>query len=135
MSFKICEINSLFTPSEVEKLLSKRTTSIYISRSPQHCNRTRAVANYNHLKFFKINFRIPKIPPIQPISFGQFLRKLRFDKKLSQGDLARLLGVSHDSIRNWEGDRFLPNRKSQEKLAKIFGLNAGTLSEFVVECL
>ncbi len=69
---------------------------------------TRAVANCNHLKPFKINLCIPKVPPIQPTSFGQFLKKLRLDKKLSQRGLARLLDVSHDSIRNWEGDSFLP---------------------------
>jgi len=87
------------------------------------------------LSFFKINFRIPKKPASQPTSFGKYLRKLRLGKKLSQRDLARLSGVSYDSIRNWEEDRFLPNRTSQEKLAKIFGLTAETLSEFVVKCL
>ncbi len=54
------------------------------SCSPDVCNLTRAVPNCNHLKFFKINFRIPKNPPITPTSFGQFLRKLRLDTKLSQ---------------------------------------------------
>ena len=80
---------------------------------------TRAVANCNHLKSFKINFRIPKVSPIQPTSFGQLLQKLRLEKQLSQRELARLLKVSHDSIRNWERDRFLPNDVNQEKLEKF----------------
>jgi len=94
---------------------------------------TRAVANDNNLKCFKINFRIPKVPPIQPTSFGQFLKIMRFDKKLSQRNLACLVNVSHDSIRNWEKDRLLPNHASQEKLAKFFGFNAEVLAELIVE--
>ena len=89
--------------------------------------------NCNHLKFFKINFRIPKVPPLAPISFGEYIKKFRIEKQLSQRDLANLLAISHDSIRNWEKDRFLPNQTSQEKLAKFFGLNAGALTELIVE--
>ena len=80
-------------------------------------------------KPFKINLCIPKIPPIHPTSFGKFLKKLRLDKKLSQRGLARLLDVSYDSIRNWEGDRFLPKRESLEKLAKVFQMEESTLIE------
>ena len=90
---------------------------------------TRAVANENNLKCFKINFRIPKVPPIQPTSFGQFLKIMRFDKKLSQRALARLLGVSHDSIRNWENERFFPKNESFAKLAKVFQVEEATLIE------
>jgi len=36
-----------------------------------------AVPNCNNLKFFKINFWIPKIPPIQPTSFGKYVKKPR----------------------------------------------------------
>jgi len=85
----------------------------------RNCMHTRAVANCNHLKSFKINLRIPKVPPIQPTSFGHFLRKLRLERQLQQRDLARLLGVSHDSIRNWEGDRFLPKKESLANLASF----------------
>ena len=90
----------------------------YEDRLQNHTG-TRAVANRNHLKSFKINFRIPKVSPIQPTSFGQLLQKLRLEKQLSQRELARLLKVSHDSIRNWERDRFLPNDMNQEKLEKF----------------
>ena len=88
---------------------------------------THAVANCNHLKSFKINLRIPKAVPIQPTSFGQFLKKLRTEKQLSQRELARLLKVSHDSIRNWERDRFLPGKESIIKLAKVFQIDQDIL--------
>ena len=82
----------------------------------------------NRLKFFKINFRIPKNPPVQPTSFGQFLKKLRTEKQLSQRELAGLLEVSHDSIRNWEKDRFLPGKESIIKLAQVFQVEELTLA-------
>ena len=80
---------------------------------------TRAVANDNNHKFYKINFRIPKVPPIQPTSFGKYIKKLRTENQLSQRELARRAKVSHDSIRNWEGDRFLPKKESLAKLASL----------------
>jgi len=39
------------------------------------------------------------------------------------------LGVSHDSIRNWEKDRFLPGKESIIKLAKVFQVEELTLTE------
>jgi len=91
---------------------------------------TRAVPNNNNHKFFKINFRIPKIPPIELTSFSHFLRKLRQERKLSQRDLACLLGVSHDSIRNWENERFFPKKQSLAKLASFFQIDEKFLSNF-----
>ena len=84
---------------------------------------THAVANCNHLKFLKINFRISKVPPIKHTSFGKYLRNLRQEKKLSQRDLAQLLKVSDDSIRNWEGDRFLPKKENLAKLVAFFEID------------
>ena len=84
------------------------------------CMHTHAVANDNDPKFFKISFRIPKTPPIQPTSFGQYIKKLRVEKQLSQRDIARLLSVWYDSIRNWEKDRVVPRKDSMKKLTGIY---------------
>ena len=91
---------------------------------------THAVANYKHHKFFKIKFRIPKKQPIQPTSFGQFLKKLRLEKQLLQKDFAKLLSVDVQTIRNWERDRFLPKRESLVKLAEFFQVDKKTLLSF-----
>ncbi len=91
---------------------------------------TRAVPNCKHLKFFKINFRIPKKPPIQPTSFGQFLKKLRRERQLQQRDLAKLIDASVQSIRNWEADRFLPGKESMAKLASFFQIDMKYLMNF-----
>ena len=93
------------------------------------CMDTHAVANYKQPKSFKIKLRIPKTPAIQPTSFGQFLKKLRTEKQFSQRELARLAKVSHDSIRNWEQDRFRPKKESLVKLAKVFQVEETTLIE------
>jgi len=100
------------------------------SRSPELCKGTHAVPNCNHLKFFKISFRIPKIPPIQPTSFGQFIRKLRLERQLQQRDLAKLIDASVQSIRNWEADRFLPGKESMAKLASFFQIDMKYLMNF-----
>ncbi len=40
---------------------------------------------------------------------GKFICKLRKEKKLTQGDLASLLGVSEKSVSNWENGILLFN--------------------------
>ncbi len=79
-----------------------------------------AVPNCNHLKFFKINLRIPKSPPIQPTSFGQFLRKLRLERQLQQRDLAKK-------------DRVLPGKESIIKLTMVFQVDGTAFNELIVE--
>ena len=103
--------------------------SIYNSRSPRACILTHAAANYKQPKSFKIKLRISKTPAIQPTSFGQFLKKLRTEKQFSQRELARLAKVSHDSIRNWEKERFFPKKESLARLAKVFQVEETTLIE------
>ena len=93
------------------------------------CTHTHAVPNCNNLKFFKINLRISKFLSIELTSFGQFLKKLRQERNLSQRDLAKLLDVSAESILKWEKDRFLPGKESIIKLAKVFQVEELTLTE------
>ncbi len=94
---------------------------------------TRAVPNNNNHKFFKISFRIPKIPPIEPTSLGKYIKKLRLEKQLQQKDLAKLIDASAQSIQNWEADRRLPNKASFIKLADLFKIPEETFSIYMVE--
>lgn len=41
--------------------------------------------------------------------FADLLKKWRAAKGISQGDAAKLLGISVDSIQNWEIRRYRPN--------------------------
>jgi len=65
-----------------------------------------------------------------PTSFGKYLKKLLTEKQFSQRELARLSKVSHDSIRNWEGDRFFPEKESLAKLASFFQIDEQFLLNF-----
>ncbi len=94
---------------------------------------TRAVPNDNNHKFYKISFRIPKIPPIEPTSLGKYIKKLRLEKQLQQKDLAKLIDASAQSIQNWEADRRLPNRASFIKLADLFKIPEETFFIYMVE--
>ena len=62
--------------------------------------------------------------------FGKCLKKLRIEKQLSQRELARLAKVSNDSIRNWEGDRFFPEKESLAKLASFIQIDEQFLLNF-----
>jgi DNA-binding transcriptional regulator YiaG len=41
---------------------------------------------------------------------GQEIRKLRLERGLKQVELAKVLGVNEDTVRNWEGERTAPAR-------------------------
>jgi len=46
--------------------------------------------------------------PENPVSLGDKIRKKRMDLKLLQKDVAKILGVTEDSITNWEKNRSVP---------------------------
>jgi DNA-binding XRE family transcriptional regulator len=51
----------------------------------------------------------PLAPPAPPPSFGARLRALREVEGLARRDIARLLGVSYQSVIDYEHDRGTPN--------------------------
>lgn len=46
--------------------------------------------------------------PEDPVSIGNHIRKKRMDLKLIQKDVAKILGVTEDSITNWENNSSEP---------------------------
>ena len=59
------------------------------------------------------------------MTFGEKLRKARKDKKLSQSDLAELVGVHYRTIQNWEkGHRKPGNFQLLKKLADALSVPA-----------
>jgi len=57
--------------------------------------------------------------PENPVTLGGRIRKRRIELKLYQKELAILVGVSEDTIRNWESNRRVPRRKLLQKIKTI----------------
>ena len=58
---------------------------------------------------------------------GQNLKKIRTQKKMSQGDIARNLGVDRGYISNIENGKKNPTLATVDKLAKALGAPADEL--------
>lgn len=58
---------------------------------------------------------------------NQRIRELRLAKNISQVKLAELLGVTKQSISNWENDNIQPSIEILIKLAKIFDVSTDYL--------
>lgn len=58
---------------------------------------------------------------------GQNLKKIRAEKKMSQGDIARTLGVDRGYISNIENGKRNPTLATIDKLAKVLGVSADEL--------
>ena len=58
---------------------------------------------------------------------GQNLKKIRTEKKMSQGDIARTLGVDRGYISNIENGKKNPTLATIDKLAKALGVSADEL--------
>lgn len=61
------------------------------------------------------------------IKLGQNLKKIRTQKKMSQGDMARTLGVDRGYISNIENGKKNPTLATIDKLAKVLGVSADEL--------
>ena len=61
------------------------------------------------------------------IQFGKKLREVRLKKKLSQGDVARTLGVHRSYISGLERGMRNPSLLTIRKIAKALGINPRNL--------
>ena len=59
--------------------------------------------------------------------FGQKVRKVRLQKKMSQGDIARILGVHRTYISGLERGVRNPSLLTIQKVAKALGVDAKKL--------
>lgn len=65
-------------------------------------------------------------------SFGARMREARIFRRMTQPEIAKLLGVSRQTISNWETERVPPEKLSLtgiRKLAKHFGVRYGWLRD------
>ena len=58
---------------------------------------------------------------------NQQIHALRSAKRMSQVELARMLGVSKQSVSNWENDNIQPSIEMLIKLSKVFSVSTDYL--------
>jgi len=61
------------------------------------------------------------------MEFKDRLKKLRFERGLSQRELAELAYVSRSAVAKWENGLGIPNKASIERLCEIFNVEEGDL--------
>lgn len=61
------------------------------------------------------------------MSLGERIKLKRKEKKLTQKELARILGIDHTTISKWESDTYEPDTKNLNKLAEIFTVSTDYL--------
>ena len=69
------------------------------------------------INLLDLNPKYPKYPK----NLGEKIRKARMDKGLLQKELAEQIGVTKDTVRNWEIGRTEPIRESVEKIKEFIG--------------
>ncbi|MGE8004342.1 helix-turn-helix domain-containing protein [Lysinibacillus sp. NPDC093216] len=68
-------------------------------------------------------------------SFGEFLKKQRLGKDISQADLAEKIGISQQSITFYESDKRLPSVKIIASYAKAIGVDKDELYKMRTEAV
>lgn len=61
------------------------------------------------------------------MQLGEKLYKLRESKNMSQEELAEKLGVSRQTISNWENDKVTLDVDKAQELCKLYGIDMNTL--------
>ncbi|MTD41621.1 helix-turn-helix domain-containing protein [Erwinia sp. CPCC 100877] len=61
------------------------------------------------------------------ILIGHFIKQKRIEQNITQTDLAKKIGVSRQTISNWENDRTLPDIDYLIKLAQTYNLSLDQL--------
>ena len=56
-----------------------------------------------------------------------FLAVYRKNKKMTQFDVAKILGVTDTLISKWETEKIIPSNEQIVKLSEIYGINAKKL--------
>ncbi|MEJ3535746.1 LexA family transcriptional regulator, partial [Acinetobacter baumannii] len=61
-------------------------------------------------------------------TMGQRIRALRREKKLTQGELAKIAGVSAPNVTGWEKDAYAPKADPLSKMAAYFGVSTSYIT-------
>ena len=55
--------------------------------------------------------------------FGEQIKSLRMCKGLNQVEMAKIFGVTKQSVSNWENENIMPSIDMLIKIAKFFGVS------------
>lgn len=61
-------------------------------------------------------------------TMGQRIRALRREKKLTQGELAKIVGVSAPNVTGWEKDAYAPKADPLSRMANYFGVSTSYIT-------
>ena len=61
------------------------------------------------------------------MDIGEKIKKLRKDKKISQSELAKQIGITLFGIRSWEKERTLPKASEIIKICRFFEVSSDWL--------
>ncbi|EGK10197.1 MAG: helix-turn-helix transcriptional regulator [Firmicutes bacterium] len=61
------------------------------------------------------------------MSFGQRLKELRKKRKITQAELAKVLGVDNTTISKWESNTYEPEMTAIKEIADFFNVSADYL--------
>jgi transcriptional regulator with XRE-family HTH domain len=64
-------------------------------------------------------------------AFPRALKRARMERRLSQRELSRALGVSHSAVSQWESGRVRPIPSKVAELEQALDLDPGTLSRLL----
>lgn len=59
---------------------------------------------------------LPKGIPSNPKTIGEYIRKVRLERRLMQKEVAELLGVTTSFIENWEAKKNAPSKRYHSKI-------------------
>jgi transcriptional regulator with XRE-family HTH domain len=91
-------------------------------QSPGGCNSRRDIPALAFCELTKTSkLPLPARYPKELKSFADHLRKRRYDLKLSQHQVAKIIGVSIDTITYWENDRSQPTLMNMPKIVSFLG--------------
>jgi DNA-binding XRE family transcriptional regulator len=87
------------------------------------------------LPFCKITLTAtkPKKTPQKPQTWGEHIKKLRFELGLFQSQVAKILGVTESTLTNWEKHRSEPMLWLKPKLMKFLGYQPKSLMKKQIE--
>ena len=57
------------------------------------------------------------------MTFGEIIKKLRTDNRLTQDELAEKIYVTRTAISKWESDRGFPNIESLKAISNYFSVS------------
>ena len=60
--------------------------------------------------------------------FAERIRNLRIDKKMTQQELANIVGLTSTGVSYWESGKAIPNFETMTKLSNYFGVSIDYLT-------